>query len=80
MFFPFSKRLRRVRRTKVNDIHRDADELLQLWGSAAYDVATNLSWKEDAGWIASPAPGHWWQVRRELGCRLGQSDREFRPD
>lgn len=57
-------------------VSRDADELLQLWGAAAYDRATDLSWREDSGLVHSPKPGHWWAVRREVGRRQGQDDRE----
>ena len=58
-------------------VTRDADDLMHLWGSAAYDRATDLSWREDSGLVQSPSPGHWWSVRREIGRRLGRQDREL---
>ena len=58
------------------DIGRDADELIQLWGHAAFARATDLSWREDSGLTPSPAAGHWWGVRREVGRRLGYSETE----
>lgn len=72
MNFPLLKTLRRTDTAVV----RDADELMQLWGHAAYERATDLSWREDSGLTSSPRPGHWWSVRREIGRRLGHSDRE----
>lgn len=57
-------------------VARDADELMQLWGAAAHDRASDLSWREDTGLVHSPRPGHWWAVRREIARRLGQHDRE----
>ncbi len=59
------------------DVRRDADELIQLWGAGAFDRATDLSWREDSGLSQSPRPGHWWSVRREIGRRLGQKDAEL---
>lgn len=54
-------------------VSRDADELIQQWGSAAFERATDLSWREDSGLTVSPHPGHWWSVRREIERRLGRT-------
>ena len=54
------------------DVGKDAEALLSKWGNAAFDRATDLSWREDSGLITSPRPGHWWNVRHEVGRRLGQ--------
>ena len=82
MPFPILKHLRPVSRLpRGNDpVGRDADELIQLWGAAAFDRASDLSWREDSGLTPSPRPGHWWSVRREIGRRTGQKDAEFVSD
>ena len=61
-------------------VAQDADDLIQLWGNAAYQRATYLSWEEDIGIVASSRPGHWWRVRREIGRRLDQHDSEPRAE
>lgn len=71
--------LRQMRRSSPRTdavITRDADELMRNWGSAAYSRAADLSWREDIGLVHSPKPGHWWAVRREIGRREGNHDRE----
>ncbi len=52
-------------------VSRDADELMNLFGAAAYETATMNSWREDTGLVITARPGHWWRVRREIGRRLG---------
>ena len=54
-------------------VSRDADELIQVWGSAAFERATELSWREDSGLAVSPRPGHWWSVRREVARRINRT-------
>ena len=76
MRFSVLKHLRRSSPRTDAAITRDADELMQTWGSAAYSRAADLSWREDSGLVHSPKPGHWLAVRREIGRREGSHDRE----
>lgn len=78
MLFPILRHLRSTRSVRKIDpgVSRDADELVQLWGHAAYERAAELSWKEDRGLVSSDRPGHWWRVRREIGRRVGHHDAE----
>ena len=81
MRFPILKHFRAARPTRpAAAVAHDADELILLWGHAAYARASDLSWREDTGLVASPGPGHWWSVRREIGRRLGQQDIEPRAE
>lgn len=75
MQFSILRRLRQMPRAETT-VSRDAEELLQLWGAVAYEKATDLSWREDSGLVPSPRPGHWWNVRREVGQRLGRQEKE----
>ncbi len=79
MRFPTLKHFRSaIQAPRVDlSVARAADELMQLWGQAAFDRASDLSWREDSGLTSSPRPGHWWSVRREIGRRLGRRDAEL---
>ena len=57
-------------------VNIDCDELIRLWGDAAFDQAGEQSWKEDAGLIPSARPGYWWRVREEIGRRHGRKNAE----
>lgn len=59
-----------------DSVSRDADDLMTLFGAAAYETATLNSWREDTGLVSTGRPGHWWRVRREIGRRLGQPEVE----
>jgi hypothetical protein len=61
-------------------VGRDADELMHLWGAAAYGRAIDLSSQEALGRISSARPGHWRDVRREIGRRIGYKDAELQPE
>ena len=78
MLRPILKHIRSAARLRAIDptVSQDADELIQLWGSVAYDKAADLSWREDSGLVMSSQPGHWWRVRREIGRRLGHQENE----
>ena len=54
----------------------DAETLISTRGAAAYETAWLMSSYEDYGLVATPAPGHWWRVRVEIGRRQGRADRE----
>lgn len=58
--------------TRASTVNAACDELVRLWGDAAYDQANELSWKEDAGLLRSGGPGHWWHVREEIARRHGR--------
>ena len=47
---------------------------MEIWGETAYDVAADLSWREDSGLLHSTNPGHWGRVAQEIGRRLGLKD------
>jgi hypothetical protein len=72
------KRLRAKRRASelASAVALDADKLLEQWGVAAYEAASDLSWKESVGFVSSPSPGHWWEVRREIGRRIGEVEND----
>ena len=78
MRFPILRHFRSAPGRKVDPaVSRDADELIQLWGHVAFARASEMSWREDTGLVASSRPGHWWRVRREIGHRIGQTDVEL---
>ncbi|MCW6511365.1 hypothetical protein [Lichenifustis flavocetrariae] len=52
----------------------EADRLLGIWGDTAYDVARNLSMREDAGLLQTASPGFWANVVREIGHQMGIPD------
>jgi hypothetical protein len=62
---PFQKENRAAR------INGDADRLVGLWGAKAYDIARDLSWREDSGLLRTPHVGYWAAVSREIGNRYG---------
>lgn len=78
---PFSalKHLRAKRRaTQIESaVKQGGDELMLVWGALAYQVAIELSCKENTRFVSSPSPGHWSRVRIELGRRLGHKGLEF---
>lgn len=57
-----------------------ADELMQCFGVAAFEVAQRKSVQEDLGFLATGRPGHWGRVAREIGRRSGRHDNEPRAD
>ncbi len=59
-----------IRRKPETSVGSDADALMEIWGGTAHEVAANLSWREDAGLLRSPNPGHWGRVHQEIGRRL----------
>ena len=64
---------RSLRRRAESEIARDADRLIRDKGDQAFAIAGDLSWREDAGLLHSPAPGHWTRVQAEVGRRTGRS-------
>jgi hypothetical protein len=56
-------------------VTQDADDIVRCWRADAFDVASDLSWREESGLVHSPEPGHWARVRREIGRRLGEIER-----
>ena len=69
-------RLAGLRNRHESKVAHDADRLIRLWGSTAFDRATDLSSQEDLGFISTDRPGHWWSVRAEIGSRTGRRIRE----
>ena len=67
-FWPFSFR------TPEEAVLQDVADLMKTWGKAAYSVASTLSMREDVGLVEADAPGHWAQVKREIGLRTGIED------
>ncbi|HEX4764738.1 MAG TPA: hypothetical protein VH414_00515 [Lichenihabitans sp.] len=55
------------------DVARDAARLMRDKGDQAFTVAGEMSWREDAGLLHSPRPGHWARVQAEVGRRTGRS-------
>lgn len=53
----------------------EAERLIEIWGEGAYDVARNLSFREDAGFLQTASPGFWATVAREVGHRIGLPER-----
>jgi hypothetical protein len=81
MYSYILKRLRQLLASKPDAaVIEAADDLMQLWGAAAFDRVTELSWHEDSGLVHSPQPNHWWNVRREIGRRLDRMEGEPRAD
>lgn len=67
---PFSQKKTLTNTVKITQAVKLAcDELIQNWGSGAYDRATYLAWEEDFGLTSMSKPGHWWHVRREIDRR-----------
>ena len=56
-----------------DDVARDAARLMRDNGDQAFTVAGEMSWREDAGLLHSPRPGHWARVQAEVGRRMGRS-------
>lgn len=54
----------------------DADQLIKRWGAAAYDVAGQISIREDMGFLASPVPGYWSRVQGEIAQRFGRQQQD----
>ena len=61
-------------------VRSDADELMQCFGAAAFEVAQRKSVQEDLGFLSTGRPGHWGRVAREIGRRSGRHDTEPRAD
>ena len=59
----------RRRCAKVAAEH-DAAKLIKDLGELAYAAAGDMSWREDAGLLASRSPGHWHRVQQEIARRL----------
>lgn len=59
----------RRRRDKVA-VDQDVAQLIRQLGDQAFAVAGEMSWREDAGLLASRSPGHWHRVQQEIGRRL----------
>jgi hypothetical protein len=51
----------------------DANRLIRQFGDAALHVASSMSAREDMGFLASPAVGHWSRVHAELARQRGGS-------
>lgn len=58
---------RRGARTSISE----AERLIEIWGAGAFDVARNLSFREEAGLLQTASPGFWATVAREVGHRIG---------
>ena len=63
-----------------DDVLVDAERLIQRWGIDAYNVADQISAREDMGLLEAASPGHWARVRREVSQLLGRSVSEPRAD
>lgn len=61
-------------------VRNDADEAMQCFGAAAYEVAQRKSVQEDLGFLNTGRPGHWGRVAREIARRSGRQDHEPRAD
>lgn len=57
------------RRAEKATADRDAARLIQDFGDQAYSAAGEMSWREDAGLMASRFAGHWHRVQQEIGRR-----------
>ena len=59
------------KRRTTNTSQSEAERLIEIWGAGAHDVARNLSFRENAGFLQSASPGFWATVAREVGHRIG---------
>ncbi len=69
----FNGLLTKSRKTETV-VRADAEALVGVWGETAYEVAANLSRREDCGLMQTSSPGHWARVQREIGLMIGVQD------
>ena len=55
-------------------VSRDVDRLIADMGERAAVVAGEMSFREDAGLLNSPRPGHWHRVQAEIERILAAPD------
>ena len=61
------------RRLQAGAVARDVERMQRQYGTEAYRVAGEMSWRQDAGLLSAPDDGHWHRVHAEIGRRIGRS-------